>query len=255
MKTDENKANKNGQTDMEDKRKDEEEEEGEEKSLLTEDELKKSLDALESIANDQGQGTRKQALLKKALESQLSTEENTELMGLMGQKETSLAKSASEDLDDDDIRKAIDVSPYLEKMHSGLEKSLEKLSTYIEKDSIRQHEFNVVMAKAVVTSGKLNLELKKALDEVLSRPVAPPKAAGLAGAKPLVKSFGGTAQTDQLSKSQVMFALRGMQEEAMQKGDSVRSSAINHQIIKYENTPQVPLDPQLEAEIRQRVRS
>lgn len=199
-------------------------EEEAEKSITAED-LRKSLDALVNF----GAGSdRKTELLQKA-QTGLTEEENQELYGLLGgSTETgeSLAKSATEHLDGPTSQAAFDVAPFLEEQHAALTKSLGTLADAIEGSAQREHEFNMVLARAVADVGSLVKSMaegmtsdfeaiRQKLGIIESQPVRAPKSVGIQGAQPMDKSFGelgeeGSGPFDGMTKAQVADTLDEM---------------------------------------------
>ena len=92
-----------------------------------------------------------------------------------------------------------------------------------------------MLAKALKATGDVSLQTKVSIDQFLDQPVAGPKAAGLSGAKPINKSFGGKPpEGEQLNKGQITRELRSMYEEAIEKGDDQRRQTIGQEIVKFE---------------------
>lgn len=190
---------------------------------LTEDDLQKSIDQLQKLTEDQV-SSRKQQLLEKAQSgSDLSKAERDELFELLGKSEqpkeslgSSVVKSLSEN---DTLQKALDVSDFLQEQHNELVKSLTTLADHIEKSDSRQHEFNLVLARAVAGIGQLTKSLGERVGAVESQPARLPKSRGISGAQPLEKSFAGSPATPsgQLSKGEVLDELETMVQESMQK--------------------------------------
>lgn len=189
---------------------------------LTEDDLQKSIDQLQALTEDKGV-SRKQQLLEKALGSELSKSERAELHELLGKSEKpkatrgeQIAKGLTEN---DTLQKALDVSDFLQEQHTELVKALTTLADAQEKSDARQHEFNLVLARAVAGIGQLTKSLGERVGVIESQPARGPKSRGVTGAQALSKSFaGGPQATDQqLSKAQVLDELETMVQESMSK--------------------------------------
>lgn len=188
---------------------------------LSEDDLQKSLDQLSALTEDQAV-SRKQQLLEKAQSSELEKSERDELFELLGKSEQpkkSLGEEVTKGLGENDtLQKALDVSDFLQEQHSELVKSLTTLADALEKSDARQHEFNLVLARAVSGIGQLTKSLGERVGVIESQPARAPKSRGIAGAQPLEKGFVGAAASDgQLSKGEVLDELETMVQESMQK--------------------------------------
>lgn len=209
--------------DMEDDE-DEGEDEDEEKSTdLTEDDLEKSLSRLQRLVDADDPVSRKQFLLEKAQQETLEKSEQTELFELLGNAsadgdyfESEVVKGLEEN---DTLQKALDVSDFLQEQHAELVKSLGTLAGYLEKSDSRQHEFNLILAKAVADEGRLIKGIAERLSVIEDQPARGPKSRGVT-ASPLEKSFAGVSAPgmDQLGKSEALDGLVGLLEENMAKG-------------------------------------
>lgn len=211
------------------------EEEGEEKMEkktakkgedLSADDLQKSLDKLEDYVEGQDTTTRKQALLEKAQNAELSKAEQDELFKLLGNETEPEKSQLSEEVikgmdDNEDLQKALDVSDYLQEQHTENKMALGVLADYIEKSDSRQHEFNLVLARAVAETGRLAKSIDDRLAALEGQPARGPKSKGLS-AKPLEKSFAGQqANNDQggtLSKAQILDAMEEMLVKSVNEG-------------------------------------
>lgn len=227
-------------------------EEMEMKSDLTPDELRKSLSRLEELASAQTPASRKEALLAKALNSDLETEEREELLSLMGGRPNpnSLPAQVAKAMDpteNDTLQKSIDVSDFLSEMHGATARALDTLAEAIEKSSNGQHEFNVVLAKSVLDMSRVlaqQTEMTKAMSSRLgvieSQPARAPKSKGLAA--PIEKSFAGEPAGGQLSKRQVLDTLEHMLIKSDANGyggNAVCGENLLNAIAKYEATDQI----------------
>ena len=119
---------------------------------LSENDLQQSLDKLVTLAGDDAD-SRKQVLLSKAQEAELSKAEQAELFNLLGgqeEKDETLGEEITKGLEENDtLQKALDVSDYLQEQHTELVKSLQAMGDALAKSDNRQHEFNLVLAKAM----------------------------------------------------------------------------------------------------------
>lgn len=192
---------------------------------LSEDDLNKSLDRLNDIATAGDEPARKQVLLKKAQEEELSKAEKDELFDLMGDKPAaeSLADAATAGIAGSEaMKKAIDVSEFLEEQNAEYVKALGVLAKAIEGIDARQHEFNLVLAKAVADEGAMIHKMGQRLGVIENQPARPPKSKGV-NTPPLRKSFGGEQPEGpggELSKSEVMGALYEMVEKSVDAGQA-----------------------------------
>lgn len=213
-----------------------------EKSLSAED-LEKSLDKLGEFAQSNDGESRKNVLLQKAMTDELEKSEREELFGLMGgaaeEPQESHADTINKSMSENEtLQKALDVSDYLREQHEELCKSLGQLADYQEQSEARQHEFNLILAKAVSDTGQLVKAMSSKLGIIASQPARPPKSRPQS--EPLQKSFGGQApEGEQLSKSIVLDTLDAMHQESLEKGMDGRTSGgenILNAIAKYENS-------------------
>lgn len=207
----------------------EQEEEAEEKSCgkksvdLTGDDLSKSLGKLEALVQASDITSRKDALLQKAQKGEdLIKSERDELFQLLGGAE---AQKSSEDLtkglkENETLQKALDVSDFLNEQHTELCKSLGALGETVQKSDSRQHEFNLVLAKAVADVGNLVKAVAMNVGAIAAAPARAPKSAGVQGSTALQKGFaGGEAEADQLSKNDILNSLESMMEKSMERGE------------------------------------
>lgn len=214
-----------------------------EKADLSAEDLDKSLNKLTEFAQSDDTDSRKNALLQKAMEGELEKSEREELFGLMGgatevpAEEThseTITKSMNEN---ETLQKALDVSDYLREQHDELCKSLSHLAEYQEQAESRQHEFNLILAKAVSDTGSLVKAMSAKLGVIAAQPARPPKSQGT---QPLEKSFGGQPPVgEDLSKGLILDALDALHQESLEKGMDGRTSAgenILNAIAKYENS-------------------
>lgn len=228
MKGKDKKLKKQEEEEKEETEEEEEEGEGEEKfksDNLTEDDLEKSLAQLEELASAGDTDARKDTLLEKAKTETLEKSEQDELFQLLGgepRDEASLGENVVEGFGENEtVAKALDVSEYLQENHTELTKSLEKLADHIEQGENRQHQFNLVLARAVAETGRLAKSMAERLGVIENQPAQAPKAKrGLAQqpSQPLEKSFAGQAGGEQLSKSDVLDGLEVMIRKSVKEG-------------------------------------
>lgn len=164
------------------------------KSLISEDDLNKSLDALEQLTKS-GKPARKQELLQKSLQGTATSAESEELSALLlAKSDDGLTSQIEKSLDKDSnetFAKSLDVSDYLGELHKSLSSSLGALASALEKGESKREEQSVVLAKALLDIGKLeqqNGRLIKSLSQKVAElsvsPARAPKSAGLVGASP-----------------------------------------------------------------------
>ena len=225
----------------------EEMEEGEEleasrKSLVTEMDLEKSLELLGDLVNQNDPTSRKDQLLTKAQTGDLSADERDELFNVLGGsrgQEASMGTDIVKSIKTNEtISKALDVSDYLEAQHGELVKALSDVGDRVEASDTRQHEFNLVLAKAIVETGKLVKAMSTRLGVITQQPAHAPKSRGVSGVVPLHKSFAGGPAEDQLSKSMI---LGTMEKMAMASPDGIAPCGedLAIAVAKYEQTNMV----------------
>lgn len=220
------------------------------KSELSTEDLEKSLAKLEALTADDTP-SRREALIEKARASELSKSERDELFELLGGEPPSVSeddpgesivKSMGEN---ESLAKALDVSDYLQEQHTELVKSLRQVGEEIRKSDNRNHDFNLVMAKAVTDIGMLVKSLAESVEALASTPARAPKSAGIRtqSNQVLQKSFASQTPTEEaLSKSEILDGLNGLMEESLAKG-RVGQTAFGEDITlataKYEQTHQI----------------
>jgi len=205
------------------------EEEGMEKKTakgedLTEDDLRKSLEKLEEVVAGGDESSRKETLLEKAKTEELDKSEQDELFQILGKSEGQPEDRLADDItgglsNNDTMQKALDVSDFLNEQNTELVKSLEKLSDHVQGSDKRQHEFNMLLARGVVQTGRLVKSMAERLGVIENQPAREPKAKG---AKALKKSFanqgGGGDGGQDLSKSQVLDVMEEMLRKSCDAG-------------------------------------
>lgn len=215
----------------------EEDEEEEEKSLdLSDADLEKSLELLEQQAIQDDTASRKDTLLSKAQAGDLDDDERQELFEILGGNEPAetLGDEVIKGMKDNDImQKALDVSDYLDAQHDELVKALGSLGNTIQSTDRRQHDFNLVLAKALVETGKLVKAMSERLGVIADQPAREPMSKGVSRAQPLVKSFAGTPASDELSKGQIMDTMLDM---AKSTSHAPCGEDISVAVSKYEQT-------------------
>jgi hypothetical protein len=216
-----------------------------EKENMNESDLEKSLSKLSEFAASGDGVTRKQELLTKAMETDLEKSEQEELFGLMGgESKSAESESHSETItksltSNPAVQQGLDVSDYLREANAELCKSLTQLASYQEQSDARQHEFNIVLARAITDTGEMVKAMSERLGVIARQPAHAPKSK-VAPSQVMQKSFGGEAPaSEHLSKSQVLDALDAMHQESLEKGMDGRAASgeqILNAIAKYENT-------------------
>ena len=227
---------------------------------LSEDDLQKSLDRLETYAQDGDTVSRKDSLLSKASSEELSKGEREELFELLGGEATtgddpSLGETIAKSMGDNEtLQQALDVSDFLQEQHNELCKSLTTLADYQEESDKRQHEFNIVLAKAVADVGGLVKAMAEKVGAIAAQPARAPKSKGVNA--PLQKSFAGAVPgVERLTKSDIMRGLEGLMHETMEKsnGETRLENGVDilTEISKFEQTGF--LHPSVEETVRSRV--
>lgn len=213
---------------------------------MTDDELQKAMDLLEDTA--QSTEDERETLLQKALDDEITDEENERLRALLagddGEENPSLAKSATAALqpeNNEKLKKSLDVSTYLDGMYEGTMSALAELAETIEKSDTRQHNFNVVLARGVRALGILAKSLDERMEAIETQPVGNFRARrSTSQPKALEKSFAGKEpEGETLSKSQVLDTLEEMHVESIEKGNNGHALCgedLNKAITKYEST-------------------
>jgi hypothetical protein len=208
----------------EDEGKDEDEEKGKKSLDLSEDDLERSLAKLEAEAAA-APASRKQILLEKAQKGESMTKaEVDELHTVLGGSAEPAAARLGEDLtrgmrENDTLQKSVEVSGVLAELQNELVKALDGLGEHVAQADARQHAFNLLLAKALVETGRKVVALNATLETIGGQPARAPKSKGVPGAQPLEKSFGGQQPAgEQLTKGQVLTALGELVEKSMHAG-------------------------------------
>lgn len=237
----------------------EEEEEGEEeakkakmdKSLISEEDLIKSLSRLEQVAKS-GSGARKQELLQKSLAGSLSDGENVELIKLLsGVQEAGLREQVAKSMsgaDNDELAKSIDVSSYIAELHKTLVDNMTSLATSIEKSEARSADRESVLAKglldltkAMISQGRLVKSLQEKVDSFGRAPAHAPRA--IHNVDQLAKS--GLAPSNpglRLSNDDVLDTLEQMMHKSVVDGGdgvAVSGETFEQAISKFEQTQMI----------------
>jgi hypothetical protein len=222
---------------------------------LTEDNLQASLNQLEELSKGDPQTSRKEDLLSKAQDGELSTEERDELFQILGGDgagqdggEDPITKSLTSN---EGLQRAVDVSDYLREQHDGLVKSLDAVSEEIRKSDTRRNEFDLIMAKAVHDIGYAVQGIGERLGVIESQPARGPKSQGVqgaqGGARPLNKAFAGGGGEDappgeeQLNKSEILDTMDAIHRDLIEKGGSkkIGGEDMMNAISRYESTHQL----------------
>ncbi len=217
---------------------------------VTNEDLQKTLDEIEDLVKAEDPMERKNQLLQKAQEGDLTVDEHEELLKALrggGDAATdvddlgeSLVKGFGENAG---LQKALDVSEYLDEQHGELLKSLNAVGEAIEADGRRQHDFNLILAKAMHQTGTLIKGMSERLGIIEKQPARPPKSRGVripADQAALAKSFpgndGGAPAPEGLSRDEILDVMTDMMEksETAPCGESVLLST-----AKYEQTGQM----------------
>lgn len=238
----------------------EEEENGEEetekgcamkKSGLRTDDLEKSLGKLEAMVKSDDPPSRRDALMDKARSDELSKSERNELFDLLGGESSSVSQDPVGDAivksmgENETLVKALDVSDYLQEQHGELVKSLRAVGDEIRKSDTRNHDFNVVMARAVNDIGLLVKSLAETVEHLAQQPVRGPKSMGVRtrGDQVLQKSFASQPSSDeQMSRGDILAGFEGIMQKSMQSTNPGVTSAgedITLAVAKYEQTHQI----------------
>lgn len=242
---------------MEEKAMDEEEEKSKkmDKSLISEDDLLKSMARLEEVAKG-GVGARKQELLKKSLSAALSDDENAELIKLLaGARDGGLREQVTKSMsgaDNEELAKSIDVSNYIAELHKTLCDNMTSLATSIEKSESKSAERESVLAKglldltkAMISQGRLVKSLQEKVDAFGRTPAHGPRA--VQSREQLAKSgVASQAEGPSLSANQVLDTLEMMFQKSLSGGgDGVAISGETYEeaISKFEQTQRI--HPQL----------
>lgn len=215
---------------------------------LTEDDLSKAINVLNDFVTSSDSVSRKEVLLKKAMTDDLSSEEMNELFKSLSNSENVEAEEANDfsnsildSLESDAIQKSLDVSDYLTELHSGLVKSLSALEGELNGNAMRQHTFNITLAKSMVSVAtglkdvmSIISELKKSMDNYSEAPIRKPTSV-----QPLNKAFAGQKgqEGQSLSKSEMMGQLLHLAEQGI---DNIGGVNVNHAVALLESSNQLP---------------
>ena len=218
------------------------------KSLISEDDLNKTLDELETLIKSDDPTSRKEALLAKAQTGDLDEAERDELFKALGggdelaDGEPTFAENLTKSFaDNDGLQKSLDVSEYLDEQHGELIKSLTAVADRIESSDLRQHDFNIVLAKAIHQTGTLMKAVSHRLGVIETQPARGPKSRGVRvpeGQGALAKSFGGDPAAgtgESLSKGETLDLMVDMMEKSG-NGQAPCGEDITHATAKYEQT-------------------
>ncbi len=220
---------------------------GYKKGEVTVDDFQKSLDELEAAAGGGTPENRKDELLAKAMTEDLNQEEQDFLFKALGgevpvddnpQIVDDLTKSFT---DNEPIQKALDVSEYLEAQHGATVDALTALGSILEKSETRQHNYNIILAKAVHQTGELLKAVSQRMGIIERQPAHAPRSRGVgqpAAGNAIEKSFAGDPPADeQMSKSEILDAMEGMMQKSDPNGSD--ASQILLATAKYEQTNQL----------------
>ncbi len=218
------------------------------KSMISEDDLNKTLDELETLIKSDDPVSRKEALLVKAQTGDLSNEERDELFKALGggdelaDEDPTFAEGLTKSFGDNEaLQKSLDVSEYLDEQHGELVKALTAVADRIESSDLRQHDFNIVLAKAIHQEGTLIKAMSHRLGVIEEQPARGPKSQGVRvpehqGA--LAKSFGGDPAAgtgEAMSKGEALDCMVDMMEKSS-NGQAPCGEDITEATAKYEQT-------------------
>jgi len=226
------------------------------KSEVTVDDFQKSLDQLEAIAKADDPESRKEELLAKASNGEeLTSGERDELFKALGSgddfvdDDPEIIKSVEAAMDPEangeSFQKALDVSEYLEAQHTALTSSLTELAKAMDASDQRQHEFNLVFAKAFHQVGELVKGMSERLGVIERQPARAPKSKGIpaASAGVVQKSFANAeAPTGDLSKGEILDGLENMMRKSVDAGSNGMARCgedILQATAKFEQTNQI----------------
>ena len=217
---------------------------------IDQDDLEKSLGELEEVVAAGDTDARKDVLLEKAKTTDgLEKSEVDELYQILGKEpkeEAPLASDISKGLKDNEgLAKALDVSEFLQEQHTELCKSLDALSEHVEADGNRQHQFNLILAKAVSETGRLAKSMAIRLGVIEQQPARKPKAKRGLG-QPLEKSFAGqdagAGEGEELTKAVILDGLENMIEKSVaagQGGATLNGIDLVQEATKFESFNQI----------------
>lgn len=231
------------------------------KSRVSSHDLAKSLKALSRLIQHSSSSSRKDSLLAKASNDELSKSERQELFNILGgygQSEYDLGHEVHKSMDcDGAVPQMVEANDYIEDLHDKLNKSLALMTDAIVAMDERQQEFNLLNGRVLHQSGSLVKSMAQRLGAIEEQPVRGPKSAGIAGNRALNKSFAGTAPAeDSLSKSEVLDALTAMNQQSFAEnrgGMSKSNENITHAVSKYEASSR--LSPGMVDEVREFIRA
>lgn len=218
---------------------------------LSTDDLEKSLAKLEAVAGNDDAPTRRDRLMDKARNDELTKSEREELFELLGGEPAGASGYAGESITksmeaNETLAKALDVSDYLQEQHGELVKSLKAVGEEIRKSDARHHDFNLVMARAVNDIGQLVKALAESVETLSQQPARGPKSAGLrAQPRDVMRKSFATQQSDSedaLSKGEVLAGLDGLMQKSMsgdKPGVAPHGEDITLAVAKYEQTHQL----------------
>lgn len=208
------------------------------KSEVAEADLIKAMDHLEAVANGiGGEPDRRAELAGRLADGTLDKSERSELLSLIGGDD-------GEDLDDgEDFQKSLsdswaesdqlgedyDVSPFLEKLGTGIAASLDSMRGDLEKSLGSQQSFNRALAKSMRGMGQVvveQAELVKSLQAqnealaqrlgIVERTPVGRKSAPTAGA--LQKSFSDGSDGADLSRDKILTGLEQLMIKSADNG-------------------------------------
>ncbi len=195
---------------------------------ITDEDLVKSMAALEDVLKSSPEG-RQKALFQKGMSGALTDAEKTELQQLMAGGNTkplseTVAKSIEPASQSEGFQKALNVSDYLDDLHTSMSKALVDVASHVEKSDARTQERIMVLAKGMLDIGRGTLEIHKLLksfgdrlDGVVRNPARPAKTE--TPGKPEIPNAPSTPQGMGISKGQALDLLGEMFEKSLAEGN------------------------------------
>jgi hypothetical protein len=219
---------------------------------VTDEDLQKTLDEIEDLYKAGDPAERKKQLLQKAQEGDLTDDENEELLkalrgGDVADDEVEFSESLAKGFQSNDgLQKALDVSEYLDEQHTELVKALTDVGKHVENEGRRQHDFNLVLAKAIHQVGTLVKGMSERLGVIETQPARAPKSRGVRvpqGQAALSKSFGGADGSapgggEQISRDEILDTMVDMMEKS-HGGTAACGEDILQATAKFEQTGQM----------------
>lgn len=225
-------------------------------SVLTEEELRKSLSGLEAYIS--ATSGRKDELMRKSLAGEIDAAGEAELAALLQPQTAPNFVKSLDPAADESLQKSLDVSDYLTQLHDGIFTYCKELSESVQKSSTTTEKTNHIFAKSLLSIGRCVEQLMSQGDMAKSQstvrvpvPVRGPRAMGVQGAQPLEKSMAGQGAS-QLGKNDVLDILDEMHKSAFEngrEGKALCGEDLNSAITKFEQLNRI--SPALQQELLQ----